>query len=94
MAGIEEKKLRPLWAEHYPKWRESSASRDVCLAICRIIEEQAARLTASNYWSVKLSVTLASYNIPEDQFVEFVNNTPEHGPSLICKTARRGRLIG
>jgi hypothetical protein len=75
MPGIEEKKLWPLWAEHYPQWRESAQSKDVCLTITRIIKQQAARLIAGNDWSAKLNVTVASYNVPSDQFVEFVDNT-------------------
>ncbi|HEV8725903.1 MAG TPA: hypothetical protein VGW77_35245 [Candidatus Binatia bacterium] len=74
MAAIEQIKIRPLWAEHYPKWRQSPASKDVCLTISRTIKEQAALLIASSNWSVKLGVTVASYNIPKDQFAEFVLN--------------------
>jgi hypothetical protein len=85
MPGIEEKKLRPLWAEHYPQSRESAQSKDVCLTITRIIKQQATRLIAGNDWSAKLNVTVASYNVPSDQFVEFVDNTT-------CQ-ATTGRLL-
>jgi hypothetical protein len=64
MAAIEPTRIRPLWAEHYPKWRQSPASKDVCLTISRAIKEQAALLTAGSNWSIKLGVTLASYSIP------------------------------
>jgi hypothetical protein len=74
MAAIEQMKIRPLWAEHYPKWRQNSASKVVCLTISRTIKEQAALLTAGGNWSVKLGITVASYNIPKDQFAEFVEN--------------------
>jgi len=74
MAAIEPTRIRPLWAEHYAKWRQNSASKDVCLTISRTIKEQAALLTAGSNWSVKLGVTLASYSIPKDQFAEFVEN--------------------
>jgi hypothetical protein len=74
MAAIESTRIRPLWAEHYPKWRQNSASKDVCLTISRTIKEQAALLTAASTWSVKLAITVASYNIPNDQFAEFLEN--------------------
>jgi hypothetical protein len=74
MAALEPTRIRPLWAEHYPKWRQNPASKVVCLTISRTIKEQTALLTAGSNWSVKMGVTLSSYNIPKDQFAEFVEN--------------------
>ena len=75
MAGIEETKIRVLWAEHYPSWKQSPESRAVWLAISGVVKEQAAQLTARVDWSVKLSVTLTSYPLPKDQFAEFLGET-------------------
>jgi hypothetical protein len=74
MAAIEQTRIRPLCAEHYPNRRQNPASKVVCLRISSMIKEQAALLTAGSNWSVKLGVTVASYNIPKDQFAEFVEN--------------------
>jgi len=76
MAGIEETKIRVLGAEHYPSWKQSPESRAVCLANRGVVKEQAAQLTAHVDWSVKLSVTLTSYNIPKDRFAEFLGDGP------------------
>jgi predicted class III extradiol MEMO1 family dioxygenase len=58
MTAIEQMKIRPLWAEHYPRWRQNPASKVVCLTISHTIKEQAALLTAGANWSVKLGITV------------------------------------
>ena len=45
-----------------------------CLAIKHVVEAQAAQLIAGRDWTLKVNVSLASYNIPKDEFADFVNN--------------------
>ena len=48
------KKIRTLCAEHYPRWKQNGASRDVFDS--RVV--RAAQLRARVDWSVKIGVTL------------------------------------
>jgi ABC-type uncharacterized transport system substrate-binding protein len=54
MAEIDETKIRTLWAEHYRRWKQNGASRDVFDS--RVV--RAAQLSARVDWSVKIGVTL------------------------------------
>jgi hypothetical protein len=54
MAEIDETKIRTLCAEHYRRWKQNGASRDVFDS--RVV--RAAQLNTRVDWSVKIGVTL------------------------------------
>jgi len=67
---IEDKDIGTLWAEHYPKRMDDVKSKTVCLAVCLIVEQKAARNASADAEDLfdYIHRSLVALGIPKDQF--------------------------
>jgi hypothetical protein len=78
MHSLQDRDIGTVWAEHFPKYHTSEASRALCLTIFNIVQNKAQisrRLAGS---ADKLNYVLRTLGIPQNQFQEmnrFAKNT-------------------
>ena len=73
MEKIEDSDIGTLWAEHYPKRKQSVASETLCLTLMHIVNDRARSIMPYADWSDKLHHALQRFQVPKDQFIEFEN---------------------
>jgi hypothetical protein len=74
---IEDSDIGPLWAEQYPKWKTSAASKTLCMALALTLEDKARSLVTDDDLIEKLHSVLNYFGIPKDQFYEVEKELPE-----------------
>jgi hypothetical protein len=62
--------LARLWAEHFPKSKESGVSKTLCMAIALILEDKAQAFATDEDLIDTLHHLLERFGIPKDQFYE------------------------
>jgi hypothetical protein len=73
MIRLEDQDIGLLWAQHYPRRKDSTSSETICRLICFIARERARRLVAQSDWMAQLNSALRELGIPRDQFFAFEN---------------------
>jgi hypothetical protein len=73
MENIEHSDIGPLWAEHYPKRKQSVASETLCVTLMQVVNDRARSIIPYGDWSDKLHHALQRFQVPKDQFIEFEN---------------------
>jgi hypothetical protein len=73
MENIEDSDIGPLWAEHYPKRKQSVASETLCVTLMQVVNDRARSIIPYGDWSDKLHHALQRFQVPKDQFIEFEN---------------------
>jgi len=67
---IEDGDIGPLWAEHYPKWKESAASKTLCMVFALMLEDKAQSIATDDDIIEKVSYVLNCFGIPKGQFYD------------------------
>ena len=70
MDRIHNRDIGRLWAEHFPKSKESGASKTICMALALILEDKAQAAAGNDDLMDKLYFLLKHFDIPKDQFYE------------------------
>jgi hypothetical protein len=73
MIRLEDQDIGLLWAQHYPRRKNSTSSETICRLICFIARERARRLLGQSGWMAQLTLALRELAIPRDQFFAFEN---------------------
>ena len=67
---IKDREIGRLWGEHYPKWRQSGASKALYMAIALMLEDKAQAVYPNEDLIETLHKLLAHFHVPKDQFYE------------------------
>jgi hypothetical protein len=86
MNSLQDRNIGTVWAEHFPKYHTSEASRALCLTIFNIAQNKAQitlRLAGS---ADKLNYVLETLGIPQNQFQEMKSvNLFRKGKYRLCE---------
>ena len=69
---MEDKEIARIWAENFPRRRESELSRQLCALICRIVEQRSQYFGKPGSDAQAKARALQSFGIKEWEFEQFL----------------------